>query len=573
MAFNKRLRIGEDFTLPIEFVTSTQTILARKRSGKSYCASVQAEELLSAHQQVAVIDPTGAWHGLKSSADGLSAGFPIVVFGGEHADVPLDGNAGGLLARTMVEQGFSAIFDVSLMGVAEAIRFVTAFMNDLFRLNREAMHLFIDEADAYAPERPFGEETKSLAAIKRLVKQGGIRGIGVTMITQRPQQLAKSILSQVDILTVLRMSHPLDIKAATDWISSEVSVEFAAEVRKSLPSLPVGTAFICSAPLDIGERVVIRERKTFNSGATPKPGEKRAQPKVMAKVDLEKLGKEIQDTVEKAKANDPETLKKRIAELEKGSKPSEAQDMIIASQQNRIAELEYYSQGMAAQYDTYVAQKEMLAKHITALYDAFYQNTEASKRIDLPAPSQRSTWKLPDEQSAKIDTPRREARKVVTNGNLRSGARRMLTVLVQWFPSGRTEAQIAAQVQMKRTGGTWAAYKSDLKSGGYFEIRDGLWFATDAGIEYIGEDAPEVPSTTEEVVRLWGEKLRLGARNMLDVLIEHKGRNVTRDSLGKAIDMEPSGGTFAAYLSDLKQAGLILVDRDGVRANSETLLL
>lgn len=34
-----------------------------------------------------------------------------------------------------------------------------------------------------------------------------------------------------------------------------------------------------------------------------------------------------------------------------------------------------------------------------------------------------------------------------------------------------------------------------------------------------------------------------------------------------------SGGTFGAYLSDLKQAGLILVDRDGVRANAETLFL
>ena len=37
--------------------------------------------------------------------------------------------------------------------------------------------------------------------------------------------------------------------------------------------------------------------------------------------------------------------------------------------------------------------------------------------------------------------------------------------------------------------------------------------------------------------------------------------------------MESSGGTFAAYLSDLKQAGLIVVDRDGVRANKETLFL
>ncbi len=56
-----RLRIGKDgFTLPIELVTSTQAILARKRSGKSYTASVQAEELLRHKQEIATIDPTGA---------------------------------------------------------------------------------------------------------------------------------------------------------------------------------------------------------------------------------------------------------------------------------------------------------------------------------------------------------------------------------------------------------------------------------------------------------------------------------------------------------------------------------
>ena len=78
------LRIGKHFTLPLELVTSTQAILARKRSGKSYTASVEAEELLAHKQQVVVFDPTSAWHGLRSSADGQGEGFAIVVFGGDQ---------------------------------------------------------------------------------------------------------------------------------------------------------------------------------------------------------------------------------------------------------------------------------------------------------------------------------------------------------------------------------------------------------------------------------------------------------------------------------------------------------
>lgn len=561
------LRIGEHFTLPLEFVTSTQAILARKRSGKSYTASVEAEELLSAKQQIAVIDPTGAWWGLKSSADGKSAGFPVVVFGGEHADVPLESTAGEVLAHTLVEQRFSAVFDLSLMGVGEAIRFVTAFMNELFKANRAAMHLFIDEADAYCPQKPFGEEAKSLHAVKRLVKQGGIRGIGVTMITQRAQVLNKDVLSQVDILTVLRMSHPLDVKAATDWISSEVDVAFSQEVKADLPSLPVGTAFICSAPLHLGKRVEIRQRTTFNSGATPKPGEVKVEPKVLAEVDIEKLGAQIAATVERAKANDPKQLQKRIRELEaqKDHPVRSGNEEEMGMLKDTIAQLQGEAEQMEAEVDGYRKRLHQAADIAKNLYEVLSDVAAPVERVRVDRPPVKFT---PQIYSRKIKIP------VNSDVNLRAGARKMLSVLAQWYPSGRTEAQVAAQVQMKRTGGTWGAYKSDLKNGGYIEIRsDGLWYATEGGREYVGADAPEMPSTTDEVVRLWGEKLRLGARNMLDALVAKRGHSMSREELGEAIGMESGGGTFGAYLSDLKQAGLIEVDRDGVRANRETLFL
>ena len=234
------LKIGKaGFTLPIELVTSTQAILARKRSGKSYTASVQAEELLLAKQQIAAIDPTGAWWGLRSSASGDGAGFPVVVFGGDHADVPLEAHAGRMLAHALVEHGFSAIFDVGLMLTDDQIRFTSDFASELLRINRTALHLYIDEADTFAPQIVESRQQKfCLGTVSRLVKQGGVRGVGVTMITQRPADINKKVLSQVDILTVLRMSHPLDIAAATGWIRSEVSLEFAREVGEALPSLP-----------------------------------------------------------------------------------------------------------------------------------------------------------------------------------------------------------------------------------------------------------------------------------------------------------------------------------------------
>jgi hypothetical protein len=60
---------------------------------------------------------------------------------------------------------------------------------------------------------------------------------------------------------------------------------------------------------------------------------------------------------------------------------------------------------------------------------------------------------------------------------------------------------------------------------------------------------------------------------MLDKLVAKRGRTITREELGQEVEMESTGGTFSAYLSDLKQAGLIEVDREGIRANRETLFL
>lgn len=44
-----------------------------------------------------VLDPIGVWWGLRSAADG-SEGLPLVIFGGDHADLPLTEPTGARLA-------------------------------------------------------------------------------------------------------------------------------------------------------------------------------------------------------------------------------------------------------------------------------------------------------------------------------------------------------------------------------------------------------------------------------------------------------------------------------------------
>src|SRR5260370_13211337 len=102
------LKVAEGLELPLSVVTLTQAILAKKGSGKTYTAAVIAEEMLTSGLPVTIIDPTGAWWGIKSSADGESAGYPVVVFGGDHADVAITPESGEVVALSLVERRYSA---------------------------------------------------------------------------------------------------------------------------------------------------------------------------------------------------------------------------------------------------------------------------------------------------------------------------------------------------------------------------------------------------------------------------------------------------------------------------------
>ncbi len=313
----KRLHISDDLALPLSFVTSTQAILAKKRVGKSYTAQVQAEELLEAGQQIVVIDPTSAWWGLRSSADGKRAGYPITILGGEHGDAALELDSGKVVAEAIVTDRFSAVLDLSLFDDVDWSRFIADFLSTLYRLNRDAMHLFIDEADVACPQTVEDKaQQQALRATNNIVRRGGIKGIGCTLISQRAALVNKNVVSQVDQIVALQMNSPLDLDQVKKWVKVHDVEDQASEMIASLPSLPKGDAWVWAPAAGIFKRVAIRRKHTFDSGRTPEPGEASSSPRVLALVDVKKLGKAIAATVERIEANDPKALKKRVAELE-----------------------------------------------------------------------------------------------------------------------------------------------------------------------------------------------------------------------------------------------------------------
>jgi DNA helicase HerA-like ATPase len=214
----RTLHLAANLTLPLETVTQSAAIIAKRRAGKSYTARRLAEQLIKAGQQVVIVDPKGDHWGIRSARDGRSPGLPVVILGGERGDIPLEVGAGELVAKLVAEDRVTVLLDLSLFRKHEVATFMTAFLETVYRLkareqNRTPMMLILDEADAIAPQRPQRGEERMLGAAEDIVRRGGQRGLGCTLITQRSAVLNKNVLTQVQILVALRTIAPQDLTA------------------------------------------------------------------------------------------------------------------------------------------------------------------------------------------------------------------------------------------------------------------------------------------------------------------------------------------------------------------------
>ena len=125
------LSIAPNLKLPEEAVTETYAILGKRGSGKTTTTRVLTEELLHVGLPALILDPTGVWWGLRTSADGDGDGYPVIIFGGDHADVPLEETSGSLIADVVVTRRISAVLDLSGLSKSGTRRFCTDLLERL----------------------------------------------------------------------------------------------------------------------------------------------------------------------------------------------------------------------------------------------------------------------------------------------------------------------------------------------------------------------------------------------------------------------------------------------------------
>lgn len=578
-----KLKLSETLSLPVEAVTQTFADLGIRGSGKTNTGVVLAEEMLKAGQQICALDPTDAWYGIRSSRDGKSEGFKVYVFGGEHGDLPLTGAAGegATMAEFLVESGASVVFSLRHLSISEQRRFATEFGERLYELkgkgaNRTPLHIFVDEADEFIPQRiPHGHE-RMFGAYDRLVRRGRSSGVGLTMISQRPQVLNKDTLSQCEILICHRLLHKLDRKAVREgWVEGHDINNKADEFMQSLASLDKGEAWFWSPSwLDVFKRIQVRWRDTFDSSFTPKAGERPKTVTRLAEVDLDALKAKLSATIEKVKADDPKELKKEIQRLLGQLRDRPLKQLPPIETQVLVADAQAIKDALLARDEQWVKDVSFFKEAIRIRVNGAFE----SSLFTLPKFPQISPMLASVDKHFKHTPPRQVVANTqkliqVSDGNLRlrAGAERMLSALVQWYPARIAEGRLRAHAGMKKSG-TYSTYKSDMITGGYAELNGEGLVATQAGIDYFGGSVPSAPSTTEDVVATWNSKLRDGARRMLNVLVAYRGEAISKDQLFSEANLTASG-TTSTYLSDLRTAQLVTTTKDTVAANKETLFL
>jgi len=552
-------------------------ILGRTGSGKSYVAKGWVERLLRLGRRVCVIDPTGVWWGLKASADGKRAGFPVAVLGGDHADLALAESAGDLLGRTVAERAFSCVIDLSEFMIGERHRFMTDFLGALYRFNKRPLHLVCDEADELAAQSTLPEQRRLLHATDRIVRRGRVKGFRVVLITQRPAVLHKNVLTQAAALVAMRVMAPQDRKAIEDWIKGQGDVAQGREVLDSLARLKVGEGWLWAPDLGLLERRRFPAIETFDSGRAP-TDEGLAEPEALAQADLAELSALVAAT-QQPQPEEPAEASAKAGVSTRASQRSAAPQSSKAAL--AAARGEGYAEGRGEAHAALLAELDALAPFVEAVSGAF---AELGRRIAAmrgePAPEDRALIQIASSArkpiaaadagsgSRKQKERHRPARGANGGANvLYSATAKLLGPLARVAPARLTWTQAATLAGMKARGGHFNAGRKELRDLGLVEEHgDGLISIAASGLALAGFEAPDPPRTAAERVAMWKAALPALSGDILDLLLADYPGWVPKRAIAERLGKADRGGHWNDGMAKLRNNGLIETHGEAVRA-------
>jgi len=121
--------------------------------------------------------------------------------------------------------------------------------------------LLMEEAHNFAPSSSEGQINTSRPILRKIAREGRKFGVGLCLISQRPNKLDADILSQCNTQVIMKIVNPAD----QDHIRQSVE-NVTEEIVNDLPSLNRGEAIIVGSAIKLSVPTRIRQRKTEVGG-------------------------------------------------------------------------------------------------------------------------------------------------------------------------------------------------------------------------------------------------------------------------------------------------------------------
>lgn len=462
--------LGSPFMIPLEFVTRTLAIVAIRGAGKTVAATVLAEEMCEAGLPWIAFDPTplGTWWGLRANPDGSPGGYPVLIVGGNHGDLPFRREAAVPLAEAFVRENVCIVVDVHKESKTVWRGFVADFCDRLMELEAPTpRHVFVEEGPEFVPQKPMAEQKRSRAALDRVIRLGRNAGYGCTVLSQRFATIDKDVLTQCENIFAMRSVGKPDRKAVKEWIAETVSPApddpLVEKLLGSLTGLPDGDGWFWSPQwLKRLDRVHVRARRTYHPGRTREVGEKAQTIRLSSVADFVARFRPVLEEQERT-AKPPRTKVMSIAERTAFEPEAERAILRTRVEHEEMAERLERAEGEAGQLRGQVAdlhrQLGAAKSTINALREQMRPQFEALSRL------------FAELEAGAVDGGIDRSVYDVWLPKLHAGARAMLQMLIE--RGGELELrQLAVLLGVKQGTGAWRKNIGQLRSCGLVEKGD-----------------------------------------------------------------------------------------------------
>jgi len=540
----RNLHVSDTLSLPRDTVTASIIVYGGKGMGKTNFAGVLSEEVHASGLRFSLIDPMGVSWGLRHDASGKGRGIELLILGGIHGDIPIEPTGGEVVADLVADEDVCVLIDISrhpngtMWSKSERVRFVTAYCKRLYMRQgekRRPLLQIIDEAARFAPQTIRQGDTDAAAcvgAVSDLMEEGRNVGVGLALFTQRSARLSKDVAELADMMVAFRTIGPNSMKAVLDWLGEYVEKERHKEISLELRKLPKGAALIVSPGwLEFEGIVQMRLRHTFDSSATPKPGQEHARASGPgAKPDLARYVERMKETIERAAAENPKALRAEIAKLKAELARKSAAVANAAPPKIERVEVPVVSPRVM----NIVNRAAEVSRKTHSIVQAAIEALDSTVQDVVREVNAVKTAVADKPKAAPSRAPSVPARQALSAGSgagedMPPGERAIITCAAQ-YPDGVTREQLTVLTGYKKSARDTYIYRAREK--GRVDVKGDRVIATQAGVDALGADFEPLP-TGAALLEWW--RARLGANNgerkVLDHLVDEWPREVPVDEI------------------------------------------